>query len=347
MAGEKTVAAFAASPFSGSVNWGTHMPRFWQLTSPRYSDYKHTWINGTVDHPFSLPGIRCDACGQTWASAARVLPPTGPVSFLRYREICDAICWISKCTPADLHPGNSLLPSSMAIPSRPRADFLWGSLGSVIVSERIKECFAHANFTGALLFPITITNVGVRNAKLPAPIPESGEPEDIMEHAVHAPGREVGQYFEMIVTADSDRVKATEPSFVCRACGFEQWSPPKSWIMDESLWTGTDVFCLAPTSMIVVTNRVKERLVQIGATNVRAVLIGPTLSVLLEALKDGNALNRPQAAIALGGMGAQAKTAILHLREALKDEDWSVRHFAAEALKEIDAKSPKTSCGGT
>jgi len=147
---------------------------------------------------------------------------------------------------------------------------LWGSLGSVIVSEKIKNCFARAGFSGILLFPITISKVGRRNAKLPAPIPDSGEPEDIMELADHVPGSDVGQYFEMIITSDSHRVRETEPSSVCPVCGFEQWSPPERWTMDESLWTGSDVFCLAPTSMIVVTNRVKERLVEIGATNVRA-----------------------------------------------------------------------------
>jgi hypothetical protein len=261
------------------------MPRFWQLTAPTYSDYHHTFINGTVEHPYGLPGIRCDTCGHTWISAARVLPiecppslrqglPMGPVSIQKYREICDSICAISNCAIADLKPGNSFLPCSMAVPSRPQADFLWGSLGSLIVSEKIKDSFTLACFSAILLFPISISKVGRRDAKLPPPIPDSGEPEDIMQHAVHAPGRDIGQYFEMIVCADSDRVKGTEPSFVCQACGFEQWSPPSRWTMDESLWKGADVFCLAPTSMVVVTNRVKERLVEIGATNVHAIPIG-------------------------------------------------------------------------
>ncbi len=263
----------------------TSCPVFWRLTAPGYSDYQHTFVNGTVDHPFRLPGIRCDACGQTWISAVRVLPiecpesigrelPSRPVSFPEYREIRDEICAIARCTAADLHPGCSMLPSSMVIPSRPCADFLWGSRGSLIVSERIKECFARAGFTGISLAPIKINKVGRREAKLPAPIPESGEPEDIMKYAVQSPGTEVGLYFEIMVTADSARVKGTEPSFVCRVCGFENWSPPKRWLMKESLWTGTDVFCLAPSTMFIVTNRVKQLLVAIGATNVRAVEIG-------------------------------------------------------------------------
>jgi hypothetical protein len=162
----------------------------------------------------------------------------------------------------------------MTIPSRPEADFLWGSLGSVVVSERIKNCFTFADFSGTLLIPITISKVGRRKATLPAPIPDSGEPEDIMEHANHVPESEVGQYFEMVITSDSHRVRGTEPTSVCPVCGFEQWFPPKQWKMDESLWTGTDVFCLAPTTMIVLTDRVKKWLVELGANNVRAVQIG-------------------------------------------------------------------------
>ena len=261
------------------------MPAFWQITAPRYSDYRHTFINGSVEHPFTLPGIRCETCGKTWMKAARVAPiecpislrgnfPKDPISLSRYRELCATICSLSKCAPADLRPGTSLLQGIMAIPSRPQADFLWGSLGSVIVSERIKNCFALHGFSGTLLFPITISKVGRRKAALPAPIPESGEPEDIMESANQLPGSNVGHYFEMIITSDSRRVKGTEPSSVCTDCGFEQWSPPKQWAMHASLWTGADVFCLSPTSMIVVTDRVKEGLVEIGATNVRAVQMG-------------------------------------------------------------------------
>jgi hypothetical protein len=250
-----------------------------------HSPTHHSPIRVSLPGKVRIPGIQCATCGQIWVKAARVASvecpislrrdfPRSPISLPRYRELCDTICSLSKCTPADLSPGTSLLPSSMAIPSLPEADFLWGSLGSVVVSERIKNCFAHARFSGTLLFPITISKVGRRKAKLPAPIPDSGEPDDIMDLANHVPASNVGQYFEVIITSDSHRVRGTEPTAVCAVCGFEQWLPPKQWTMDESLWTGTDVFCLAPTSVIVVTDRVKKRLVEIGATNVRAVQIG-------------------------------------------------------------------------
>lgn len=261
------------------------MPRFWHLTAPNYSDYHDTYINGTVSHPFTIPGIRCETCGQTWMETVRVLPiecpeairdifPPDPITFSKFEEIRNAICAATGCSPRDLRPGISLLPSSMEVPSHPQADFLWGSLGSLVVSARVKNCFASAGFSGLALVPMTISKVGQRSAKLPPPIPESGEPDDIMELANRAPGSDIGQYFEAIVTADSKRVKGTEPSSVCKVCGFEQWSPPHHWAMEESLWNGTDVFFMAPTSMIFVTDRVKVRLVEIGATNVRAVQVG-------------------------------------------------------------------------
>lgn len=196
------------------------------------------------------------------------------MTLTHFRRLRDAISSLAQCPSDILRPGTNLLPSSMSIPSRPEADFLWGSLGSMIVSERIKQSFADVGFTGTVCLPIPITKIGRRRAKLPAPIPKSGEPEDIMRLARDAPGPDVGQYFEMMVTADSHRVRETKPTFVCATCGFEQWTPPKKWAMEESLWTGADVFFLAPTTMVVVTDRVKQHLVQLGATNVRAVPVG-------------------------------------------------------------------------
>jgi hypothetical protein len=134
--------------------------------------------------------------------------------------------------------------------------------------------FESATFSGVSYFPIEITKVGRRNAKLPPPIPESGEPEDIMELAAYPPEQQIPKYFEVVILADSRRVKETEPTSVCPTCGSENWKPPKKWAMHESLWTGTDFFFLAPTTMIVVTDRVKKLLVEMEATNVRAVPMG-------------------------------------------------------------------------
>jgi hypothetical protein len=42
--------------------------------SPDYgSDYRYSYINGSLEHRFGLPGVDCDVCGQTWGGS-RVLP---------------------------------------------------------------------------------------------------------------------------------------------------------------------------------------------------------------------------------------------------------------------------------
>lgn len=261
------------------------MSGYWKLTAPRYSDYHHTFINGEVEHEFVIPGVRCDSCRQTWMSASRVLPvecptsvrmnwPSGPQTFSDFIALREAIraAIPRNMTGLEIAPGNAFLPGLVRLPSRPRADFLWGSLGSYIVSKRVKELFDRQGFSGCAFFPAVIEKIGRREAHLPPPLPSSGEPEDIMHSAKDPPTPEIGEYFEMIVCKDSLRVPEAVPRTLCNACGFEDWKPPKRWLMDDSLWTGSDIFFLAPTTMLIVTNRVKDALVEIRATNVRAEL---------------------------------------------------------------------------
>ena len=130
--------------------------RFWRLMSPDYgSDYRYSYINGSLAHPFGLPGVDCDVCGQTWGGS-RVLPYEYPESLRSHRKATDR--WpISRSEHlalqkqllnqlglagdpfVDLRPGDSFQPCYLDVPSRPRADFLWSSIGVLVVSERIKE----------------------------------------------------------------------------------------------------------------------------------------------------------------------------------------------------------------
>src|SRR5512146_897723 len=60
---------------------GVFLPnQFWRLSSPDYdSDYRHIYINGDLEHPYSLPCVTCDACGENWGNY-RILPFTLPDS---------------------------------------------------------------------------------------------------------------------------------------------------------------------------------------------------------------------------------------------------------------------------
>jgi HEAT repeat protein len=61
-----------------------------------------------------------------------------------------------------------------------------------------------------------------------------------------------------------------------------------------------------------------------------------TIHVLRRALRDPSASVRRQAALALGGYANLARSAVLALTTALRDEDDLTRRFAAHALQQID-----------
>jgi hypothetical protein len=47
---------------------------FWKINSPDYEDdYRAFHVNGSLEHPFSLPGVTCHTCGNTWGGH-RYLP---------------------------------------------------------------------------------------------------------------------------------------------------------------------------------------------------------------------------------------------------------------------------------
>jgi hypothetical protein len=113
-------------------------PKFWRLDHPDYeSDYAHTFINGSLTHPFSLPGVICPICKQTWGGS-RILPYQCSESLRRRKEIrnpwpipladhkklqAEVITALrSQGFEIDsLKPGDYFQPCYLDIPSRPRA----------------------------------------------------------------------------------------------------------------------------------------------------------------------------------------------------------------------------------
>ena len=261
---------------------------FWRLQEPDYaSDYRHTFVNGELDHPYSMPGIRCGCCGTTWGGG-RTLPYALPDSLrnrkqLRggwpldheaHRELQAEVLRTLRAEGRVLEavqPGDRFQPGVLDIPSRPEADFLWAAIGSVVVSERIRTAFLSANVTGAVFAPVTPRKIGRRSAKLPAPIPSSGEPEDLITQLrATTPASAIPSLFELVVTAESGRPPGAREFTTCECCGREQYDREgRQLVMLPDMWRGEDVFFLATTAHIVVTDRVRELLRNLGATNVR------------------------------------------------------------------------------
>lgn len=260
---------------------------FWRIKSPDYeSDYKDSYINGSVEHPFGLPGVQCDVCNDTWGGS-RILTFECPDSFRSHKNINDA--WpISRFehmnlqkdimatlqidgTPfVELRPGDDFQPCFLDVPSRPCADFLWSTLGSLIVSERIKNALIDSCSDDIAVCPVTLRKISKREAKLPTPIPSTGEPEDIIDEVpILEDKSEVGPYFEILLLKESGYPPGGTPINICSGCKRPDVdNSTRELRMTPEMWKGGDIFFLATTLYIVITDKLRERLESFRPTNV-------------------------------------------------------------------------------
>lgn len=260
---------------------------FWRIKSPDYeSDYVDSYINGAVEHPFGLPGVNCDVCGETWGGS-RILPYGCPDSFRNHKNIIDA--WpitqsehesfqkeiidtlqINGFPFIILRPGDDFQPCFLDVPSRPNADFLWSSIASLIVSERVKNALFNYCSADIEICPVTLRNIGDRSAKLHPPIPSSGEPEDIIsEVPIIKDSSKIGPYFEILMLKESGYPPGGTPNKICPGCKRLNVDNLTGELrMTPEMWKGDNIFFLATTLYIVVTDKVKEHVERIRPTNV-------------------------------------------------------------------------------
>lgn len=260
--------------------------KFWRLTpDPRIeSDYQRILVNGQLDHPYSIPGIRCESCGTTWGGS-NILPYELPKSLRRRKHLKD--CWpipsskhiklqaeVLRVLRAEgvridrLKPGVSFQPSYLDIASMPRADFLWPSL-TCVVTEPIKLLLEHYCDEGVAFARVNLRKVGKREAALPAPLPATGEPEDIVNDVpLLEDVSAVGPYYEICVMAESDWPPGAEPVGHCDTCGRNEIDhEARQLVMKSEMWKGNAMFLLATTLHIIVTDELKKVLQGIAPTN--------------------------------------------------------------------------------
>lgn len=262
--------------------------QFWRLKHPGYgSDYADSYINGSLEHPFGLPGVHCNVCGQTWGGS-RILPvelpaplrshkhlkERWPISLEQHRALRREVQEEFKRTGIvvpSFRPGDDFQPCYLDIPSRPSADFIWACLGSVVISERVRQVFESLSLASVSYSPVTLRKVGKEEARLPAPIPSTGEPEDIIHEVpllTHTDA--IGPYFELVIQSESKYAPGALPLSACSGCGRETFPETDArFVMLDSMWKGADIFFLASTLYILATDRVRQALRALGATNVR------------------------------------------------------------------------------
>ena len=169
-----------------------------------------------------------------------------------------------------LHPGDELQPSYLDVPSRPRADFLWASLGSFVVSKRIRDIFVSSWPEDIVACPVELRKIGTREATLPPPIPSTGEPEDMInEVPLSRNSTDIGPYFEILVQKESGFPVGGTPVTICSGCKRpEMDESTRELRITSGMWNGSNLFFLATTLHVLVTDEVRDRLLQIGATNI-------------------------------------------------------------------------------
>jgi hypothetical protein len=230
--------------------------------------------------------VRCHLCGATWGGG-RVLPVELPEELRSWKALsngwpiegvahqrlrAEVLSELQRrgSPVASLLPGDRFQPSYLDIPSEPEADFLWSSIGSVVVSDRARAALASAGVRGVTFSPVSRRKVGRSRATVPAPTPISGEPEELLLDLPEA-GSEDGRrpLYEMVVTAESGLPPGVSADALCSACGRLPYDrDSRQLVMQPSMWQGDDIFLLATTLWIVVSDRVRNLLVNLGATNV-------------------------------------------------------------------------------
>ncbi|MEW6620621.1 MAG: double-CXXCG motif protein [bacterium] len=260
---------------------------FWKIEPPDYeSDYKDIFVNGSGKHLFGLPGVKCSTCGETWGGS-RILPFECPSSFQKLKEIRDR--WpisseehlkLRQSLLKELNksgqnidfllPGDEFQPVYLEFPSRPKSDFLWSTLGSIIVSQKVKSLFKSNNVSGITFCPAIIKKVGKRESVGPVPIPETGEPEDIIKEVEKEKSpNKFGPLFEMVVISNSGKPPGVEVTKQCKSCGREEFDESKRvLILTKDIIPETDIFFLNTTLYIIVNDKVRDIILQNHFTNI-------------------------------------------------------------------------------
>lgn len=246
--------------------------RFWRLHHPIYgSAAAERLLNGDLSHPYRLPGIKCGECGQTWGGS-RILPyalpealrgrvelrqpwPIDDVAHLRLGEEVLEALRRAGATIEVLRPGDAFQPAVLDVAAPPDADFLWGA-ESVVVSDRVHEVLTTVPLKGAKLGPVTV-HVGRRT-------PVARRASSVAGGLAALPA-----YHELIVTAESGLPPGVEPVRYCGSCGRRSFDHERrQLVMRPAMWRGEQIFLLATTLWIIITEPVKQLLERLRPTNV-------------------------------------------------------------------------------
>ena len=263
--------------------------KFWKIIEPDYeSDYQDEYTNGELRHPYSLPGVSCSACGETWGGS-RLLPFACPDALRTEKHINEAWpiaveefkCLSDKVVNTlkneglsinELLPGDTFMqPCNLDIPGSPKEDFLWCSIGSIVVSSRIKDCLVINS--GGCISDLKITNIRTHPSdESQFSLPDSGEPEDITKGVIAREVKDMDGYYEICVREEYLYAGCYEKT-VCDFCQRKVMECSKANVENEILWQGAPIFKIKGTHHFVITDSLKNKLMLLRPSNINIMAI--------------------------------------------------------------------------
>lgn len=266
------------------------MPQFWRLTKPTENDYRDALINGEVRATHELPVTGCRTCARR-RSSGRVLPVDCPLEWQHRPEVTPQPRREHRVTNAEfsdlrieltpslgplpanfgaLEPGDRFQPLLLRIGSRPESDFLWPEVGGFLLSERVKALWEREGVSGVVFSRVQYEPSGQRIATKGRK--RRGEPETIPVPATAAADPSAWpNYYCVTITEESGLPPGVDPATVCPECGramIPASGSSRRILFEPSMWRGADVCRLATTALVIVTERVKQGLEHLAATNI-------------------------------------------------------------------------------
>lgn len=174
-----------------------------------------------------------------------------------------------------LEIGASFPPIEWEVPTRPEGKVFWAALEGPILAADLADALKSLGATGAHLIPVDGIRSGERSPEEEPPIPDSGEPEDLLDLATKS--HDDSQNFSFLSVVAEGRLNASlREHLACPGCGFVQVDRERGWrIWQDDMSPGCDFFHYPTTLWIIVTNRVADLLRELAVKNVELIPLEP------------------------------------------------------------------------
>jgi hypothetical protein len=224
--------------------------KLWRIEKPDFdTERDEVANNGSLTFPFGLPGVKC--CG-TWAGcdlsenecpselrAIKELNDGWPVTPERLEQLLSTLRQFPRFKNlgiTELKPGMRFLPPQFSPPDFPDNDFLWPALEAPVISLRIAALLCRYCPNDFVALPI------------------EGHPDWIL----------------LFIKNRTLPPLERRSNNVCQRCGRpNRISAPTELIVYDDMVPNGDLFVLDTTLHILVSDRLKQQLEEIGDRNVK------------------------------------------------------------------------------